>query len=168
MKLIIIRHGRAGTPAQFAQSGMGDDLRPLTVEGRKRMRHNAQGLAGMISHIDALGASPLVRAVETAQIIAKSYGKLTPVEVPDLAPGGDRAQVVAWIGQHPMTATLAVVGHEPSLSELAAFLVSGDSKPFFELKKGGACCVLMPQRVAGGSGTLDWLMTPRQLRSFRR
>src|SRR5207244_1805374 len=44
MDLIVIRHGRAGSPAEFASSGMGDDLRPLTVEGRKRMRRNAEGL----------------------------------------------------------------------------------------------------------------------------
>jgi phosphohistidine phosphatase len=168
MKLIVIRHGRAGTPAQFKRSGMSDDLRPLTVEGRKRMRNNADGLAVLIPQIDAMGTSPLVRAVETAQIVAKVYGKLSPSEVKELSPGGDPAKVIAWISKHPKNSTVAIVGHEPTLSMLVTWLVSGSNKPFFELKKGGACSVELPDKVAAGAGELNWLMTPRQLRRFSR
>src|SRR3954471_16837400 len=81
MLVLIIRHGRAGDPAEFARSGMGDDLRPLTVEGRKRMRRNAEGLKAIVGKIDVIVTSPLVRTVETAQIVAKAFGKVTMAEL---------------------------------------------------------------------------------------
>jgi len=168
MDLLIVRHGRAGSPADFAKSGMSDDLRPLTVEGRKRMRDNAEGLKAMVGSLAAIGNSPLVRAVETAQIVAKAFGKVKVEEVPDLAPGGKRERVLKWIAQHSASATIAVVGHEPTLSALATWLVSGLDQPFFELKKGGACCVRFEDKVAAGAGELEWLMTPRQLRQMAR
>jgi phosphohistidine phosphatase len=168
MDLVIIRHGRAGSPAEFAKGGMSDDLRPLTVEGRKRMRNNAEGLKALIKSLDAIGNSPLVRAVETAQIVAKAFGKVKMDELPDLAPGGKRERVLKWIAQHPITATVAIVGHEPSLSALATWLVSNGNEPFFELKKGGACCVRFEHKIAPGAGELEWLSTPRQLRCLRR
>jgi phosphohistidine phosphatase len=168
MDLVIVRHGRAGSPAEFAKSGMSDDLRPLTVEGRKRMRDNADGLKATIESLEAIANSPLVRAVETAQIVAKAFGKVKIEELPDLAPGGKRERVLKWIAQHPLSATIAVVGHEPSLSALTTWLVGGLDEPVFELKKGGACCVRFEDRIAAGTGKLEWLMTPRQLRRMAR
>jgi phosphohistidine phosphatase len=166
MNLIVVRHGRAGSSAKFAARGLSDDLRPLTAKGRKRMRRNAEGLAQLIGQLDALAASPLARAMETAQIIAKVFDILPPEEVADLAPGGDRAKVVEWITRQPMTATVMIVGHEPSLSGLVAWLVCGADRPLLELKKGAACCVEL-SRVDAGTGELRWLMTPRQLRRYR-
>jgi phosphohistidine phosphatase len=167
MNLIVIRHGRAGSPAEFAKSGMGDDLRPLTVEGRRRMRNNAAGLKMILGQLDAIGNSPLVRAVETAQIVAKAFGKVVMKEIPELAPGGKRERVLHWLAQQSANATVAIVGHEPSLSNLVSWLVTGsDRNSFFELKKGGACALRL-EKLAAGAGELQWLMTPRQLRRFK-
>ncbi len=168
MKLVVIRHGRAGSPAEFVQSGMTDDLRPLTIEGRRRIRHNAEGLKRLIKSIDVVATSPLVRSVETAQIIAKEFGKVAATEVTALSPGGNREKIVAWLKHQPLTTTVAIVGHEPSLGALITWLLSGHEEPFLELKKGGACCLTLIDRIAAGSARLDWLMTPWQLRRFRR
>lgn len=168
MNVILVRHGRAGSPVEFARSGMGDDLRPLTVEGRKRMRRNAEGLKAIVGKLDAIVTSPLVRAVETAQIVARGFGKVPVSELADLAPGGAREKVARWLKEQANDATVAIVGHEPSLSKLGSWLVCGGDNQVFELKKGGACAVYLPDKPAAASGELLWLMTPRQLRRQAR
>jgi phosphohistidine phosphatase len=173
MDLIVIRHGRAGTPAEFARNaGMSDDLRPLTIEGRRRMRRNAAGIKAIVGKLDAIATSPLVRAVETAHIVAKAFRDNVPTEkveeVPDLAPTGKRERVLRWLAKHPATATVAIVGHEPSLSALVSWLIAGVAdRSSVELKKGGACALRLEKPAAAsvaGSAKLQWLMTPRQLR----
>ncbi len=166
MQLILIRHGRAGVPSEFARSGMSDDMRPLTVEGRKRMRNNVAGLVRFIPQIHVLATSPLVRAVETAQVVAKTF-KVSAVEVAALAPQGKSDKLVTWIAQQPIGDTVALVGHEPILTGLASWLVGGSSKVKFSLKKGGACCILLNEKVAAGAGRLSWLLTPRQMRLMK-
>jgi phosphohistidine phosphatase len=160
----VIRHGRAGTAAAFAASGHGDDLRPLTVDGRKRMRRGAEGLAVACRRVDVLGTSPLVRAVETAQIVARAYGKgLSLTEVPALAPGSPRRELLTWLREQPGDATVGVVGHEPDLGRLVGWLLAGEGGAAVELKKGAACLLDLPE-AAPGRGKLLWLLTPRQLR----
>lgn len=166
MNLIVIRHGHAGNASDFAASGLDDDLRPLTEQGRRRMRRNAQGLRQLVGPLERVGHSPLVRAVETAAIVAAAFGA-PMAEVPALAPDGDRSAILQWISTFPMTATVALVGHEPRLSELVAWLTLNETTPYFEFKKGGAARVLLRSRIAPGSGQLCWLMEPRQLRQFR-
>ncbi len=166
MQLILIRHGRAGVPAEFAQGGMNDDLRPLTIEGLKRMRHNVQGLANILPGVDVLATSPLIRAVETAQVVGKKF-KVKPLQLASLSPGGKRDKIISFIAQKPMADTVVLVGHEPGLSALAVWLIGGSDKILLGLKKGGACCVQLKEKVTAGSGRLCWMVTPRQLRAMR-
>ncbi len=63
MNLLIIRHGAARDRGEFAQTGLSDDLRPLTAEGADEMRRVARGLRTQVKGIDFLATSPLVRAV---------------------------------------------------------------------------------------------------------
>jgi phosphohistidine phosphatase len=63
---------------------------------------------------------------------------------------------------------VAVVGHEPTLSQLVAWLTIGRDQAFFEFRKGGAARVLLRNQIAPAAGELCWLMTPRQLRRYRR
>src|SRR3954463_14798755 len=114
MKLLIIRHGPAGDRAEWEAEGRDDRLRPLTQQGKKEMRRVAEGLTTLVSKIDLLATSPLVRAVQTAEIVASQYD-CEPVTVEALAPGKDLDEVVKWLrGQRGET--VAVVGHEPDLS----------------------------------------------------
>jgi len=167
MNLIVIRHGQAGNPSDFALRGLGDDLRPLTTAGRRRMRQNARGLASLVESIDLVGHSPLVRAVETASIVANAFGAPL-VEVSALSPDGRRDEILRWLSSQPMTATVALVGHEPTLSQLVAALTIGSDRAYFEFRKGGAARVLLRSQIAPGAGELCWLLTPRQLRRARK
>ncbi len=75
MKLLVIRHGVAMEREEYRQQCAresaqepDDGLRPLTSAGIRKMDKNARGLAKLVNHIDVLVTSPLVRAVQTAQM----------------------------------------------------------------------------------------------------
>lgn len=74
MKLLVVRHAVAMEREEFARTGQSDDLRPLTADGARKMRRVARGLRAEIETLDLLVTSPLVRAVQTAGIVADAYG----------------------------------------------------------------------------------------------
>lgn len=164
MKVLLIRHGRAADRAEFAVTGHADDLRPLSADGRRDMRRVAPAIADRIRALSILAASPLARAFESAALVARAVGKVQPEELPALAPGGDPAAIIRWLGRHPVDVTVGLVGHEPSLGTLASLLLCGVAIPFLRLKHGGACLLQFNGKPQTGRGRLSWLMTPRQLR----
>ena len=60
--------------------------------------------------------------------------------------------------------TVALVGHEPHLSSLAALLVAGDPAPLFTFRKGGACLLEIGDAPRPGGARLRWLATAKLLR----
>lgn len=164
MKLILVRHAIAELRESEGGSQPEDHLRALTPKGRRRMRSAAAGLVQVVSPPDLLATSPLVRATETAAILAQVFDGLTPVSVAELQPGGGPEAAAAWLRRLPPGQSVMAVGHEPDLGILATYLVSSRTDPVLAFKKGGACQVTIPDGIEPGSGTLDWLLTPRQLR----
>lgn len=165
MLLLLVRHGPAGDHAAWAAAGKDDALRPLTPEGRSKTRRAAKGLARLLDGLDLLASSPLTRARETADLLASRFPKAERRERPELAPSAAPRQAARWLGQLRRS-TVAVVGHEPHLSRLAALLLTGRAEPLFELKKGGAAVVDFGGPCRTGKGRLDALLTPRILRSI--
>jgi phosphohistidine phosphatase len=161
MKLLVIRHGPAGDPEAWEAEGRDDRLRPLTPDGKNDMRQAAAGLATLVTHIDVLVASPLVRAVQTAEIIADEYD-CKVVTSDAFEPEQDPEQALKWLREQGLHGTVGLVGHEPHLSSLVGYLLAGKRISFIELKKGGACLleVTSPSPVGG---TLEWLLTRREL-----
>ena len=84
MKLLLVRHGIAEEAETFIAGGGSDAQRPLTEIGRKKMRKGANRLRSQIKQIDLLASSPLLRARETAEIIAQVFGGLPIMERPEL------------------------------------------------------------------------------------
>jgi phosphohistidine phosphatase len=162
MRLLVIRHAIAGDREEFAGTGKPDSERPVTPEGRKKMRANARGLRAVAPDLAVLGSSPFVRARQTADIVAKAYHDLSVTEVPALASGGSRQQVLEWLSAQRVEA-VGVTGHEPDLGALIAWLVTGDPAPFVTLKKGGACLLSFPGAPGPGQAELKWVLTPRLL-----
>jgi phosphohistidine phosphatase len=167
MDLLIIRHGIAEDKDTFAATGKTDDLRPLTAEGRTKMTHSAEGLREVAPTISLLATSPLVRARETADIIGRVYGiEVRETEV--LRPTASFDEFLGWLKGRSEQPVVAIVGHEPHLSKLATFLMTGEKESRIELKKGGACSLTFDGVPKSGSATLDWLLHPSHLRSLAR
>ena len=164
--LYIMRHGLAVTRGSVRFSD--DAQRPLVPEGKEKMREIAEGLKRMGFEVDWIVSSPLVRAVETAGIIADSLASSAPVDVCEaMRPGGSPEDVIAFLAKRPSRTRVLVVGHEPDLSELAARLIGAGSHANLALKKGGCCMISFNDFPPRSPGQLVWWLTPRLLRKLR-
>lgn len=161
MKLLLVRHGAAvpgGTP------GVLDDERPLTPKGKAKFIVAAKGLARIARRPDVLLTSPLPRARATADIAARAFKRVEPTIEPALA-HGSLDHIVAALGAQPADATVAIVGHEPTLSALLARLLDAQHGERLAFKKGGAALVDLPDGPAG-QGVLLWFLQPKVLRAL--
>ena len=165
MELLVIRHAIAEDREVWARGGRGDGQRPLTPRGIQRMERGALGLRGLVGKIDVLATSPLVRAAQTAEIVAAALGGPTPVPLRSLA-GGSQQEILDWLREQDNSGVIAIVGHEPDLGELVSWLLSDCIHGFVELKKGAACLLEFPGRVAQGGAQLRWSLPPRVLREM--
>lgn len=168
MQLLVIRHGLAGDKEAFARTGADDDLRPLTRRGKREMTEAARGLAAVVRELVAIASSPLVRARQTAAIVARVYGIDDVIETPVLTPDARFPAFAAWLRALGVTdddaPPVAVVGHEPHLGHLVTWLLTGQRRSCLGLKKGGACLIHFGAAPGSGKGELSWLMTAAQLR----
>jgi phosphohistidine phosphatase len=161
VNVLVIRHGPAGDAGAWQSEGRDDRLRPLTPDGKKDMREAAFGLATLLPHVNLVATSPLVRAAQTAEIVASEY-KCKVVTVETLAPDEEPSRTLEWIGGQAAVEALALVGHEPHLSSLVSYLLVGNRPAFVDLKTGGAC-LMEVKAFTPGSATLKWLLTRREL-----
>lgn len=163
IELYLVRHAIA---AERGPKYPDDRLRPLTPDGSKRFAESVPGLVEMDVVIDVVLTSPLVRARETAMMLAAGLKpKPAIVELEALAPGGRHQALLEAIKTHARRhRRLALVGHEPDLGEFAARLLAARGN--VEFKKGAICLIEVDGATPGGPGTLRWMLTPRALRAL--
>jgi phosphohistidine phosphatase len=160
--LYLIRHAWA---EDRGDEWPDDAKRPLSPKGIEKMREVVKGLAELEPEIEDVLSSPLVRARQTADLLLEGLNPAPRLSIETtLAPGGSPAEIAAALSGHAGAEVLALVGHEPGLGELAAWLVG--AKTPFEFKKGGICRIDVPKLPPAGSGQLRWLATPRMLRGL--
>ena len=173
MNLLVIRHAIAEDKDRFAATGRNDDQRPLTEAGRDKMRRAAEGLRTVVPRVAVLASSPLVRARETAEIVAPAVS-VRRVEIVDaLRPERKFDELLDWVRERVVPneedddeRTVAIVGHEPHLGGLVTWLMSGDTDSRVELKKGGAVLLHFDKEPTAGAAILRWALTPSQLRGL--
>lgn len=167
MQVLIVRHAPAADREEFAQTGQSDDLRPLTNRGKTKMINNINGLTKIVATIDRVAASPLIRAQQTAGLLASAYPNAVRETQPALAPGSSEEEVLAYLQKHAQTEqTIALVGHEPDLGALATWLLTGEADIWMPLKKGSACLLEFLDEVEAGQAELCWLLRPKQMRQL--
>jgi phosphohistidine phosphatase len=162
LELYLVRHGLA---AVRGEDYPDDSKRPLTSDGITRLRKEAKALQTLDVQFDQILSSPLVRAKQTAEIFAELMKSKPPVAMSDaLTPAGSPAAVIQDLGKHMRKARIALVGHEPNMGELAAYLVG--AKTPLPFKKGGICRIDFAVFPPKGKGQLIWFVTPRMLRKL--
>jgi phosphohistidine phosphatase len=161
MRVFIIRHAIAADRAP----GVVDDERRLTKRGKKRFRGAARGLARLYPPPSALVSSPLVRARQTARIAARAWDRLK-VRRDDALAGGSVEDVLTLLARFPASDAVALVGHEPQLSELLAHLVGSNDAARLAFKKGGVAVVDLPEGTRS-VGRLAAFLPPGTLRAVR-
>ncbi len=166
-ELCMMRHGIAvprGTTA-FAN----DADRPLAPKGRQRLKEIGHGLARLAYAPQWILSSPLVRARETASLVAEALGVNCPLDCSEaLCPGGSLDALLELLARHPERSRVLVVGHETDLSEMAAQLISASRQARLGFKKGGACLIRFDRVPPRPPGELRWWLTPRILRALAK
>jgi len=164
-ELYIMRHAIA---VDRGSAGFSDDSkRPLTPEGKKKMREIAAGLTRLGLDVDWIVSSPLLRARETAEIVAEEQGSRLQVDFCDaLSPGGSPEALITFLAKHSTRKRVLVVGHEPDLSELAARLIGAGRHANLAFKKGGCCLIEFDDFPPKSPGQLVWWLTPKLLRKM--
>jgi phosphohistidine phosphatase len=165
MDLLIVRHAIAFE--RDRHRWQKDAERPLSPAGIRRARKAAAGLKKLTKRPERLLTSPLVRAMQTAQILTEVAGWPEAETAAELSPGEPALAVLALLGKGRATLT-AVVGHQPGLGQLlAACLLGGGGALPIEMKKHAVACVSFEGRARAGHAALKWLATPAMLRALR-
>jgi len=168
-ELLLLRHGIA----EDREAPHDDAQRSLTPAGRDRAARVIQRLVAMEFGCDLVLSSPLVRARQTAEL-AVAWGLAPELELAAaLAPQADPLPLLErWLGPlspRPGWRRLALVGHEPDLSTLAALLIGvpmAQAPQALQLKKAGVAVLRWPTLPQGsllGSAQLALLLPPRLL-----
>ena len=148
MMLYLLRHAKA-IPRH---ANLADESRYLTAEGRDAFHRTFERLATLGLAPDLILTSPLLRSVQTAEILACVLDYQGPLLVdPRLAPGFGRRQLGQLLKEHETTEALVLVGHEPDLSLLVTALLG--IKAHFTLKKGDLVAIELD---AAGKPSFRW------------
>jgi phosphohistidine phosphatase len=159
MDLYILRHGKAG---KRDGSFTDDRKRPLTAKGRKEMEEIALWIASSGIEPDWIATSPLNRARETAEIVARALGVMGRLEEwEELAFGQGPEAILGKLSVKEPDTRGMVVGHEPLLSQTLAMLTCRDGSARIALAKGGLAKISEVQFDPSPSGELEWLVTPK-------
>lgn len=159
MRLYVIRHAIAEDPAPE----QADAQRELTKDGRRKMKKVVKGLRALDITFERLITSPWLRAVQTTELLAPLCD--TAPFTTDLMCQPPRAELLAAIAER--NETTAVVGHEPWLGELVAWLAFGDTRhgEALALKKGGV--VILEGSAVPGGMQLHAFLPPTTIRAAR-
>lgn len=164
MRVILFRHGPAG--ARDPLKWPDDDERPLSAAGKLKTHSAVVGLSRLERDISRVFTSPLLRCLQTAELLAEVALPADGVDTEAaLAPAGSREALVRRLASVKDDATVVLVGHEPDLGRLAGWMLfgTGDSLP---LKKAGACVLEFDGPIRAGGAELGWYLSPRHLREL--
>jgi phosphohistidine phosphatase len=136
MKLIFIRHAHA--EGHFLQDPEQDILRELTERGIKQFRRNLKAMKRTLPTPDVVFCSPLVRSIQTAEMVWQEWPKADLELISDLDLLDDPRHLVEYISLLPHEGTYCFVGHEPHFSSVIAGLLGlHPEHDFLRFKKGG-------------------------------
>ncbi|HEY9870121.1 MAG TPA: phosphohistidine phosphatase SixA [Candidatus Obscuribacterales bacterium] len=160
MELYLVRHGIASQ--KLGGGVVNDAQRPLTEEGREETRLVALGLKRLGLKPDLIVTSPLVRAHQTAEIIAEVFGIGQSLKTCDaLAPAGTASDLYKFLASFAQASEVFLVGHEPDMGRLAATLLWAGPELDMPFKKSGVCRIDITDVPPTAPGTLKWFITPR-------
>jgi len=157
--LFILRHGEAGDRMTVVEK---DFERPLTPEGRVEMQKIAKSLNAIGLQINRIYTSPLRRARETAEIVAKILEIPTLEEWGELKPDGSKTGLYRKLARLEQNSRPILVGHEPYLTSMIGEII-GTTSAKIVLKKGGVAKVRITSFTPQISGELRWLLTPKMI-----
>lgn len=157
----LVRHGMA----EETSATVPDEERHLTSEGREILQRAAVGLRHLGITPEAILTSPLVRAVETARILARPVAPDVGIQpCPALAPGSPLAAIFNLLADYQGAGEILLVGHEPTMGELASCLLSGSPGiAKLRFKPGAVAAINLPALPPEAPGSLQWFLRAEHL-----
>jgi phosphohistidine phosphatase len=154
MNLYLVRHAAAIDRSHT----IPEAYRYLTPEGRKAFRKSAKIAEKEGVLADLILSSPLIRAVQTADILAERIGYQGPVQIAEeLSPGFEGRDLERLLATSASITGLALVGHEPDMGLLLAELLG--IKVETSLKKGAIVSLTLEQKQGSRKASFNWLVT---------
>jgi phosphohistidine phosphatase len=161
MHLFLLRHGIA---AELGTAGYEDADRPLTSEGKSKLKTIAAAMLKLELGFDLIVSSPYIRARQTAEIVSERLKLTNKLEFTRfLEPHGNLSSLIRLLQSYSSLDNVLLVGHEPSLSELISLLMCGESETSVVMKKGGLAKLHVTSLRAARCAFLEWLLTPKQM-----
>jgi phosphohistidine phosphatase len=160
MDLFLMRHAVAVARAV----GVDDFQRPLTKEGQRDQRLVARTLFPLLWPLDHLFSSPLLRARQTADIVAEILG--FPGEVEETTVLGEDCTVegmLKLLHGSPRQARILCVGHEPNMSRLSAVFLDGEGRSAVAFQPGSTIALTFVGHASPGRGILRFFLRPADL-----
>lgn len=158
MKIILFRHGHAEELGPRVKS---DEARALTEKGRRKTSSMARLLQQLELTPNIIASSPLVRAIQTAEILANELHLNEVHECLELQPTGTAISVLAWLKKYTKSAnTVLMVGHEPHLSKLLSWLLTGHMEVISTFKKSGFAVLEVDLKSTPLKANLEMLVAP--------
>jgi len=158
MRLYIIRHAHAEDVAEGNWSS--DAQRRLTAEGAKRFSKLVAELVERGFQPQRIATSPLVRCMQTAEIVQAHVKGATVTRSDALAPGSSLEQILEWTKKQK--GDVAWVGHAPDVGDMTAALI-GRTESHIHFSKGAVAAIDFDASPLPASGQLAWLVTPKVL-----
>jgi phosphohistidine phosphatase len=152
MQLYFFRHAEA----EDGSATLPDYARQLTKRGVQRTRNAANALKSLGLKPAHLYSSPLVRARQTADILAETLG-VEVLERAEVGPGFNEQAVETLVRDAGGDSEIMFVGHEPDFSATVSALIGGG---WVEIKKGGLARIDI-DNVQPLRGMLVWLIAPK-------
>ncbi len=145
-----------------------DEDRPLTPRGEEEALRMGRALAAMEPEVEHIVTSPLVRAVQTAEIVRGALGGRPDVRITEnLVPGFRPAALFAELTALAGSGGIMAVGHQPDLGEFIAFLIADSAASGISMAAGAIAKLLVPSPPDRSGAALCWLLTPDAVRSLQ-
>jgi phosphohistidine phosphatase len=158
MNLYLMRHANAGLPRENTAL---DNKRGLIKEGKEQCMLMARVLSALKAPIDVIIASPLKRAMQTAQFVGTELGYDAKVLVdPSLGMNGEYSAFQNLLAKYANREGVLVVGHNPNMFQFLGKMVTGNGGASIRMRKASIACVNMEQHPP----RLQWLVDPRTCR----
>ena len=147
MDLILWRHAEA-------EEGVPDLQRPLTAKGQKQARRMAEWLDSQLPDGCKILVSPALRTLQTVEPLGRKYKV-----VQEIGPGASAQDVLRAANWPKGKEAVMVVGHQPTLGQVAALLVGG-REGYWEMKKANAWWIVQKEADDPDSLYLKAVMAP--------
>ena len=159
MEIWVLRHAKA----EEGGPGTPDEERALTPGARETMRSVAKAIARLGPNLDAILTSPLLRARQTAEPVARALSLHDDlIESSALSPEADPKEILREIEKRRLGRVL-VVGHMPHLGSLVGYLLTGRSNSPIEIKKGALARIEFEGKTPTPPGALTLFLTSKAL-----